>query len=373
MISFDKKVFRKYEDDLLNVLQNLIVEYEKEGKIVTNLFNQKFNLNTNGLFKAYYSMIREDIGYREYLKKVALDEKINNYKLKIENRFYEYIRVLDFIKDFLQNNMKDMVKRNTLRENLRYIDKLNQKILKLIVFNLNSEFNQYYLTLEELKKISHDIYNKISIQLHVLYQEHNFIREIDYSILKKIELTELKKGDIILNDEYTKYKDSFVRKQIKFWLKSTILHSMLYVSYENKNHIVYEAPGTNRKKTYIGIFKIEPGTKYVVLKGRFFLDGDKLNSEVVLQLDKKFGFIKIIGIALEYTLNKLYKNWVPKLTTGKNIYFGNGLFCSEAIAIIYNNLKLNISNNEDFGMVSPVDIFNSYNLDIVGYFEGKNE
>ncbi|MFW6002472.1 MAG: hypothetical protein ACOCQD_03950, partial [archaeon] len=128
----------------------------------------------------------------------------------------------------------------------------------------------------------------------------------------------------------------------------------------------------NRKESYIAPISLEPGVVYIVLRPRKkFLYNIRLNleQEVNNRLGESFGLLKLYGIALNYVLTSVYRAWFPSITRGRNIYFKQKLFCSESVSKLYDSLGMNIKNYEDFAMVTPVDILNSYNLNIIGYFE----
>lgn len=372
-MSQDLQIFRTLEDSLEKSIQKLILVYKKNGKEIVSKSSEKIHLPESSLFKAYYKMIlRHEEEYQLYLKKLDFDKKINTYKYEIENAYFEYIKNYDKIKDFLQEHLVDIVKKNTSRLTLRYLDKLNKEILKKIVIDINSEFNNYYIILEELKEKTRVVYTRTSVLLHMAYQEKTYIRKIEYSKLEKLDFKDLKKGDIILFDEYEKYKSSLARRQIKFWSKSTILHSAIFISLHDQKPLIYEAAGVNRKKTYIAPLFLEKGVRYIILRPRKNigkLEQEAIEQEVIQMIEKKFGIIKLYGIAINYTLLKFYKSFFPFITSGRNIYFGKGVFCSETVSIIYKNFGVGVSNNEDFAMISPVDILNSYNLDNIGYLE----
>ena len=60
---------------------------------------------------------------------------------------------------------------------------------------------------------------------------------------------------------------------------------------------------------------------------------------------------------------------MPFLDIGSNPWKTSKVFCSEIIASIYKNLGHNIANKPDSAEVSPIDLFNSPELEIVGYIE----
>ena len=368
--------YRYLEDKLEESLTLLEEEFRQEGRKIISLINRKVKLSDNVFYKAYYGLVlRHERDYHEYVKKAELSNKAAQYKFKIEKRFYYYQRIYDRIKIFLQENIYQKINRNTLDQTLFYIDEINEKILKLLVIDLNSEFNNYYKILGELNYYSKKIMNKISIHLHIAYQENNFIRNIDYSKLDRISLKNMQMGDIIIFDEFEKYKSSLARRQIRFWVKTTILHSVIFMYKEGSSYVIYEAAGTNRKKSYLANLEVDAGVRYIVLRPRKSYNKkfrEYVERDIKSLLNRRFSILKLYMIAFNYSLTKFYKTWFPYITAGRNLYFGKGIFCSETVAMLYGDLGLNISNNEDYGMVSPVDIYNSYNLDLVGYFDEES-
>lgn len=364
---------RELSDNLDKEIENLLFVFKKEGKSIVGMLSKKYEFSTSSFFYAYFKYIlREEPEFHNYKQKLKFSELSNKHRLKIEKAYYSYIRVFDQIKNFLQNEVEDRITKNTLRFRLIYLNKINEEILNLFVVKLNSEYNLYYDILVELKEHLKNVQNTISIQLHRVYQEKHYIRVIDYKKMNKISPDKMKKGDIILLDEYEKYKEGLVRRQIKFWIKSTILHSVVYMEKKQGNYIISESSGVNRKKTAFTNLDLENGINYIVLRYRVPFSKKEeqfIEEEIIRMLNKSFSVLKMYGGALNFTLIALYKRWFPFLTYGKNIYFGQGVFCSDSVATIYKNLNKNISNNEDLGLVTPIDLFNSYNLSVIGYFE----
>ncbi|MEC8339685.1 MAG: hypothetical protein VXZ40_03600, partial [Nanoarchaeota archaeon] len=359
--------------------EKFLITFEKKGKEITSLFSKKIkasNEESKHIARAYYFIIeRETKDYHLYKKKLDFEKKINEKKYEIEKAYFELHELYTILKDSMQDCSDEIskVEFNTLRLSLLQINKEFEKINNIIITELNSEVNNYIIADNSVKELLSSIVSMLSIQTHIILSGGTFKYGVsDYSKLKKLEPKNLQTGDVILYDEYEAYKRGLITKQIKYFIKSTIMHAAMYYGTEDGRYLSYEASGRNRKVSYIGDLTLDNGTRHLILrsKKRLSIDDKKLVKKLLEEnINRKFSVVKMYGIALNYTLTRLYKTWFPFLTTGKNIYFGKGIFCSQAIAEIYQSLGINISNNEDYGMVSPIDIFNSFELEIVGYIE----
>ena len=370
-----KILFKKFEKNS----EKFLITFEKKGKEITSLFSKKIkasNEESKHIARAYYFIIeRETKDYHLYKKKLDFEKKINEKKYEIEKAYFELHELYTILKDSMQDCSDEIskVEFNTLRLSLLQINKEFEKINNIIITELNSEVNNYIIADNSVKELLSSIVSMLSIQTHIILSGGTFKYGVsDYSKLKKLEPKNLQTGDVILYDEYEAYKRGLITKQIKYFIKSTIMHAAMYYGTEDGRYLSYEASGRNRKVSYIGDLTLDNGTRHLILrsKKRLSIDDKKLVKKLLEEnINRKFSVVKMYGIALNYTLTRLYKTWFPFLTTGKNIYFGKGIFCSQAIAEIYQSLGINISNNEDYGMVSPIDIFNSFELEIVGYIE----
>lgn len=375
----NKKVLRTYTRNLRKISRELREKFEKYGKIISSYHTQKLEIQTNSqpktIAKTTALLLIHDERYIENKDKlIILEDEINKLKLKIESIFQDYKTNYTNIKSYVQNfSNLSRVEKNNQRLSLIHLNKQFNKINKIILVSTNAELNEFLESKKKLEEIILNIDNVISTILHSNFSDLHYKYQVeDYSKIKKLSERDLKTGDIILNDDYETYKKSIALRQIKYFIKSTILHVAIYYGTENKRHLIYEASGRNRKVSYLGDFKKEKGTKNLVLRlPHSFTDKEKKIIKEIIEnhVNKPFSIIKLYGIALNYTLLKLYKTWFPFITTGKNIYFGEGIFCSQTIGEIYQKLGINISNKEDLGMLSPIDIFNSFELDIIGYIE----
>ncbi len=370
-----KNLFKKFEKNS----EKFLITFEKKGKEITSLFSKKIkasNEESKHIARAYYFIIeRQTKDYHLYKKKLDFEKKINEKKYEIEKAYFELHELYTILKDTMQDCSDEIskVEFNTLRLSLLEINKDFEKINNIIITELNSEINNYIIADNGVKELLSSIVSMLSIQTHIILSGGTFKYGVsDYSKLKKLEPKNLQTGDIILYDEYEAYKKGLITKQIKYFIKSTIMHAAMYYGTEDGRYLTYEASGRNRKVSYIGDLTLDIGTRHLILRSKKKLSADdkKMVKKLLEEnINRKFSVAKMYGIALNYTLTRLYKTWFPFLTTGKNIYFGKGIFCSQAIAEIYQSLGINISNNEDYGMVSPIDIFNSFELEIVGYIE----
>ncbi len=375
----NKTDLREYSNNLRKKAQKLIDSYDKYGKSISALHSSKIALQSSftsqsSLSSTAHMLIQKEEFKKNKLKMIQYEEKINEYKLKLETIYRDFFESFILIKEYEQNlNDISRVERNNLRLSLIHLNKQVKKINKMILIELDAELNTFLESKKKLKKIISNVLITSSIVLHSLYTDLHFkYRVNDYSKLKKLKRSDLETGDIILNDDYNLYKKSIAMRQIKYFTKSTILHVAIFYDHQNNRDIIYEASGRNRKVSYLGDLKIEEGSRHIIMRlPKKFNSQEKEIIKNIIEdnVNQEFSIIKLYGIALNYVLLKLYKTWFPFITTGKNIYFGKGIFCSQTIGEIYKNFGYNISNKEDLGMLSPLDIFNSFELDIVGYIE----
>ena len=129
----------------------------------------------------------------------------------------------------------------------------------------------------------------------------------------------------------------------------------------------------------INIFFSISGVKYLILRYRKGLSGKeqkKMTKLIWKEINKKFSVLKMYWIAFQYGLIKFYNKRLykifPNITIGNNPFNSKWVFCSEIISMIYRKFHKNLGNYTDNAMVWPVDIFNSFELDIIGYIDDKN-
>jgi hypothetical protein len=375
----NKNEVRKYTQNIRKKASSLLKHFEEYGEKISAYHSKKIELenfqNPKTIATSVNLLLIKD---KLYLKNktgiIHLEKEINTYKYKIEQYYQGFLKEYLLIKEYQQKipNLS-RVEKNNLRLTLLHLNKQMDKINHLILVELNAELNLFLEARKKLKIIVKNVLTITSILLHSMYSDLNFSYGIKkYSEIKKISINKMETGDIIIYDEYESYKKSIAMRQIKYFVKSTILHVSMFYGNENNRNLIYEASGRNRKKSYIGDLKLERSIKYIVLRlPKNFTKKEKKLIKLLIQenVNQKFSIIKLYGIALNYVLLKIYKTWFPFITKGKNIYFGKGIFCSQTIGEIYEKLGINISNTEDLGMLSPLDIFNSFELDIIGYIE----
>lgn len=368
-----EKHFKKAGDDLIKT-------FEKNGKQISAIISQKLNKTYSSeehIKKAYYFILeRYTPDFYVYHEKVNLEKQANLLKLEIENKYENFFEKYVNFKDFIQSESDSIsrITKNTIRLNLIKNNKEIQKINRLILVDLNSELNEFLSALANLKQTINYLTNNLSLHLHSVYSDKYSKNSFDnHKKYKKLSLNDLETGDVILHDEYKYYKKSLVTLQIKWFSRTTIAHSSIYYGRENGRDLVFETSGRNRKVSFIGDFEPRPnGTRYIIMrhKNKFSKEEkEKLKSILRENIGTRYSVLKLYGVVLNYFLMKIFKSWFPFITVGKNIYFGGGVFCSETIADVYFKSNRNISNKEDLGMLAPVDIFNSYSLEIVGYIE----
>ncbi|MCA9495572.1 MAG: hypothetical protein KC589_01405 [Nanoarchaeota archaeon] len=368
---------KKLYDDIYSKLDSFYIMYEGlEKEILYRLSKIQKDKNPS-LFEAYFSFLkRNNANYAHYAKNESIKKGVNLILYKIINSFEDYERKYYEFKDYVQTRNLENYQINTVRRLLIKIDAKNREISKIVMTNYNLEYNDYYQSLQDLKNLINQVKYYISIVEHKVFNAEHFSREIDYSKLSKLDFLDLKMGDIILYEEDPKKSNSFVTKQISLFIKTKITHSAVFYKKENDKFIIFQARGADRKKSYLAPFKVRPDYKYLVLRLRHTLNVEQkkqLEINILENINKKFSLIKIYGAGFNIILENLYKKWFWFLEEGRNPVKTSNIYCSEVIGKIYGGLGYNISNKIDISSLSPVDIFNSPELKIVGYIEERKK
>lgn len=372
-----RNTLRKFSDDIRTHLDDIIDSYKIEGREISKLINQKVNFNKENQFYKYYLFLsKKTFEYDAYFKKIVLEEEKNNHVYNLLKKFMKYQQSFICLKIFLEKNDLKFLKKiekNTISQLLKEVELLNEDLMFLITVKIGRDFNNFLDILLKFQSLKKNILKYISKILNLYYKNISYKLNPIYKNLKKIKLSDLKEGDIILLDEKD-MEDTTVRKLIKYYTNSNLIHSAIVFSPINtykKEVFLFQANGVDFKSTNVNPFKFEKDGKYILLRYRKKLkktDIEKIRRKIDLYRGVKFSDLKLFAIALNYTFEKLWGN-VPLITKGKNIYFGNALFCSELIVRLYEELDIFLGFEVDPAMISPVDFFNCIDLDVVGYLD----
>lgn len=375
MIDVNTLHFRKISDEINYLLDEISKLYDSSGKEIVNLNISKYKFSQKSIFNKFYNVfLRYENGFDDYARTINIEKKINERKFKIDTYYYNYIQFFDRLIFSINQEKLSKIKENTIKKHIFKIHKLNRDFLKLLISNFTSEYNDFYLAKNDIEKLILEIKMYMSFILHIAYNSRKYIFIPDYSKLKKFNLENLKSGDIIVFDEFN-VKSSFVRKTISTMTNTTLIHSIMFYEKDvrTKKNIFFQNQGINRKKSFLGTLDCEEGIRYLVFRYRKrdkIENFDLLIKQTVLSyLNVDFSLLKIYTSTIQKLNDQIYKNWFPNITYGKNIYLGKGYFCSEILGNIYRDLGIYLSAPEDLAFFVPVAFLNSYEMDLVGYFE----
>jgi signal peptidase I len=370
-----KNDIRKTLDEFNLSLDNFKKSFFEDGEELVYLISKKHRAHSYTISEVYYHLTgRITAPFKTYKDKLKFENKVNECKFSIEKKYIALIAAHTRVKEFSkQHKSTNSMQKNSIVKIINETDKQIGSLLHIVSVDVNSEVNDFLRLKMEVSEICKFVSEKISICLHMIYSDQDFVRKLDYSKISKITEEKMLPGDIILFDEYKYYKNSYPRRRIVHYIGSTILHSAIFLKTDaHKNHLLFQAGGDNRMKSYIGTFNRDSGIRYIILRSRKKMSKEnhnKMMSIISSNINRKFSILKLYGIALNYGLADFYSNWFPKITHGRNILATKGIVCSELISLIYRRYGLNIGNYTDSAMVSPVDILNSFELDVVGYME----
>jgi hypothetical protein len=358
---------------LISKLDKLFISFKENEKEILFLLDSTKSLPQSHFFAYFNFLKRQEKDFGKYLQYQKIKEKANKHLVTILTSYYEYIRFYDQFTNHVQT-IKDIdkYKINTIRKILIKTNMYNKEMLDTLVIDYNAEFNDYIQNLSDLEDLLIELKANLSIIEHLVYTSYVFETKIDYTKIKKMGLEDLETGDLIFFDENPKTTHSFVTKQISKVTKTSILHLALFYDSEKKKYFIFQARGANRKKTYVAPIEIQKGYKYIILrikKGLSYSEKELVKKTVVENINIKFSLTKLYFASLNVLLLRLYKSWMPFLDIGSNPWKTSKVFCSEIIATIYKNLGHNIANKPDAAEVSPIDLFNSPELEIIGYIE----
>lgn len=367
-----KKIYSYYHK-VLSKLDNLLESFEKNQRIILDILRNKDEYDDSNVFNTYFAMIqRHDKSYNKYLHNAKIKKKANIYLLKILKTYYAYISEYNVYKEFIGNFSITGYQTNTIKQILTQTNKINEKILELLTLDFNFEYNDYLENTKILEKHIINLKANLSIIEHITYTNFIFNYDVNYNKLEKLSLKDLKPGDIIFFDENPKTTCSFVTRQVSRETKSRISHLVLFFKNDMHEYMIFQARGANRKKTYIAPIHIRKDYKYIVLRLKNGLSKEeekRLLEQVLEHINIKFSLIKIYTLWINRILIRFYKDWFPFIDMGKNPLKSKRVFCSEVIATVYRNIGRNISNKPDPALVAPIDLFNSPELEIVGYIQ----
>lgn len=376
------KDFRDVFDEFSKQMKKYKKSFIKDGEKLVYLIDRKHKNVNYSLNEVFYRFTwRISAPYKSYKDNLQFEKDINEFKFHLENQHLKLVETHTHIEDLMSKNQIYRIYSNTIKKLINENLEIFEEILHIITVEINAETNEFIKSKKIFLQLCDQILENLSIWLHIIYCNYRFNREVKYDSLEQLHREDLQAGDIILFDEYEYYRSSHVRKRIVHYTGSTILHSaIVYKKNKYNQALIFHAWWDNRMKSYIEEFSPILWVKYLVLryrKGFSTKDQKKMTKLIWKEIDRKFSVLKLYGIAFHYGLIKFYNKYLykifPNVIIWDNPFNSKGVFCSEVISMIYRKFHKNLWNYTDNAMVAPIDIFNSFELDIVGYIDDEQK
>lgn len=376
------KDFRTVFDDFSKMIHHYKKTFVKDGDKLIYLINRKHKNVNYSLHEVFYRFSgRISAQYKSYQDNLKFEKDINEFKFHIEKEHIKIVEAHTHIQDLMSKNEIYRIYTNTIQQLMDDNHNLLSRLLHIISVDLNAEVNDFIQSKKDFSQICIKILENISISLHIIYCNFRFHKEVNYNILEKLSTDNLQPWDIILFDEYKYYTSSYARKRIVKWIWSTILHSaIIYKKSKHNDTLVFHAGWDNRMKSYIEEFQPIDWIKYLILRYRKWLskhDQKKMTKLIWKEINKKFSLLKLYWVVFNYWLMDIYNKFLvrffPNVTVWNNPFRSSWIFCSEIISMIYRKFHKNVWNYTDNSMVSPIDIFNSFELEIIGYIDDNDK
>lgn len=375
------KDFRIVFDDFSDMIHKYKKTFNKNWDRLLYLINRKHKNVNYSLHEVFFRFSgRISAPYKSYQDNLKFEKDINEFKFDIEQEHIKVVEALSHIQELMSKNEIYRIHTNTIQQLMDDNHDLLSKLLHIISVDLNAEINDFIQSKKDFSNICSKILENTSISLHIIHCNFRFNREVNYSKLESLSTNDLQVWDIILFDEYKYYTSSYARKRIVKWIWSTILHSaIIYKKSKHNDTLIFHAGWDNRMKSYVEEFQPIEWIKYLILRYRKGLskhDQKKMTKLIWKEINKKFSVLKLYWVVFNYWLIDIYNKYLvklfPNVTVWNNPFRSKWIFCSEIISMIYRKFNKNLWNYRDNSMISPIDIFNSFELDIVGYIDDNN-
>lgn len=261
------------------------------------------------------------------------------------------------------NNLDKQTCLNLHTQLIKNIQEFELFIQKYNEISVETYFNHKKIIIEQLKNSKKQIED---IEL-LLETNTNFMTQIEFQDVPLISNSNIKKGDIIvyqINSQIKKPANLFISKI----LNSKIIHASIVYS-TNKNSIfIFETSKFEKNYTTVKPFVFEKGFEYFILRNKNSLTKQQLlelNSSIEKYTAHPYGTIKTVAI-LDFKIRKFISSRL-KISKGTNPFnFTKGMFCSELVCKIYDDMGIKLAFNNDSSMIFPYDLINSKKLYIAG-------
>ncbi|MDA3855012.1 MAG: hypothetical protein PF569_02045, partial [Candidatus Woesearchaeota archaeon] len=230
----------------------------------------------------------------------------------------------------------------------------------------------FSMKIENVKSLLLENKRSIKILENMFYSFKHFTYEPEYNKYEKISYNDLKFGDILLslkNDEII--NSSWVYKMILINTKSHIGHARLFYEKKNNKNYFIDVPkmalNVKFKKT---VKKYDKNVIGLVMRKKIQLtkNEEKIIIEYIKNkvIGKRFAFFKGAFLSVmfkSYDKFSFYQNLKNPFSPRWSV------FCSENITRIYESIGVFIGDKDDEATVTPVDLFNSKELEVIGYID----
>ncbi len=354
---------------LVKLSSELRNDYLKNGKELFILFEEYYSLRSKNENKIISALLFHEHNYSldQFRKKV--EKKIQKKLLDLFKIFEDFYSNYSIYKLSLEDE-KYLINKITIKKRLGVIEREFNNVLENLIIIFKFDYNEYRL---RFSFISYSL-NQIISNLEIIENLHNQntleVPKINYSKLKKLNIKDIKIGDIILVEKESRSLTLY-RKLLGKMLNSNIIHSAIVYDIIGEDIFLFEANAYNSKEVSIDKLEFKKNYKYIIMRPSYNLN--KLTKKKVQNLcdsylGEKFSNLKLVVGSLE-RLREYILKYLPLLRKSNPSKSLNGTFCSEIVVRVYSKLGFNLGINEDSSIASPVDIFKSKSLNLIGYFK----
>lgn len=335
------------------------------------------------LRKTYYQYFDSFELIKKKLIKYLYSEELFFYKqdkesIKIE--FEQYIENISKLTTRLNEEKLEKQQYQKMLNQMLFEIEIKQKLLEKSFNNLlENEIEKFYLCKKDVKLIL-KIHKKIVIAINMYSSYKSYFYNYPTTDLKKLNSSQLEKGDIILSLKSDKIiKENLFYKLISKFTKSNIGHSTIFIGVEkNKNKYIDIQDGQATIKNFLlnkdSVKFVKTSNKYsnnvvgLVLRiknGLSKKEEDQIFKYIESKVNLEYGVLKVlIGLAFGKIYENLPINKLPFKNPDQNL---RSMFCSEFVIRTYENADIYLRNKSDPATTTPADILNSPQLQVIGY------
>ncbi len=365
--SYDSQT--KFKDKFFDFSKK-ILSLSMEIELIGNDYKfSKFTFKNPFSIFFYYQFISNS-EKRLNLSKNNFEKILNKYKLNLEKEYYRYLNNYILFKNEKKQFILSNIDEKTIHFLFEKLEKLNLDEKKYIDSLLYLDYNNYYLLRKKFTKVYFEIIDNLKDIELIIKNSHNYLNKFEITDFKKISISDLKKGDIIIEQIRNNYSD-FKGKFISYFLNSPIIHVSMVYQIKNNDLYIFEAnTKLNKFNSKISKFEFEDNIDYLILRYSKNISSKQLklmDNYIEKQIAIPYSKLKTLGIIhhkLNFFLSENLK--FPIKRPSNPFRFSKGNFCSELIVNTYENIGIRIVPLKNTSMVFPLDIINSKDFEIIG-------